>query len=234
MRRGGRRPPRPRGADAPDRAPARAAPAGVLLGAGADRRRRSLGLDLLRHADPPGCRRRSATSTVSSNVGGGSCGPLVINGLLGPFNFAVKICAMAGRLHRQPGLALPPVGASSPRGCTATSGAGRHRLPGHRRPAVLRRRRVWLLLPAQGPRPAARLHPGTGGRATSSDFNELPVVRDADVARLRARLRGAGVPRAAQPGRHRCRPASCSRPVAPGHPRRRSSSPPSPPPPATR
>jgi len=33
---------------------------------------------------------------VSSNVGGGSCGPLVINGLLGPFNLQVKVALVAG------------------------------------------------------------------------------------------------------------------------------------------
>jgi sec-independent protein translocase protein TatC len=33
---------------------------------------------------------------VSNNVGGGSCGPLVINGLLGPFNLQVKVALAAG------------------------------------------------------------------------------------------------------------------------------------------
>jgi sec-independent protein translocase protein TatC len=33
---------------------------------------------------------------VSNNVGGGSCGPLVINGLLGPFNLQVKVALVAG------------------------------------------------------------------------------------------------------------------------------------------
>ena len=33
---------------------------------------------------------------VSDNVGGGTCGPLVINGLLGPFNLQVKVALVAG------------------------------------------------------------------------------------------------------------------------------------------
>jgi sec-independent protein translocase protein TatC len=33
---------------------------------------------------------------VSGNIGGGSCGPLVINGLLGPFNLQVKVALAAG------------------------------------------------------------------------------------------------------------------------------------------
>ena len=33
---------------------------------------------------------------VSTNVGGGTCGPLVINGLLGPFNLQVKVSLVAG------------------------------------------------------------------------------------------------------------------------------------------
>jgi len=39
---------------------------------------------------------------VSDNVGGGSCGPLVINGLLGPFNLQVKVALAAALFIASP------------------------------------------------------------------------------------------------------------------------------------
>ena len=39
---------------------------------------------------------------VSGNIGGGKCGPLVINGLLGPFNLQVKVALAAGVVIASP------------------------------------------------------------------------------------------------------------------------------------
>lgn len=39
---------------------------------------------------------------VSGNIGGGTCGPLVINGLLGPFNLQVKVALATGLVIASP------------------------------------------------------------------------------------------------------------------------------------
>ena len=224
-RAGGRRAAaRPRGADAPDRAPARAAPAGLHLSVlalvpGVDPR-----LDLLRHADPLAGRadlrrRRSRTTSAAAPADRWSS-----TACSGPFNLQVKVALVAGVVHRQPGLALPPVGLRHPRAAPQRAALD-GRLPGHRRPAVLRRRRGLLLDPAAGHQAAARLHPGPGRQHRR--LQRVPVDRDAADARLRPRLRGPGLHRAAQPGRASLPAAEAGQLVAADHRSASSSSPPS-------
>ena len=88
---------------------------------------------------------------------------------------------------RQPGLALPALGASSPRGCTATSGAGRSRSSPSAVAVVPRRarrsatsccRRLTTLLLGFTP----------DERRQHRRLQRLPLVRPAADARLRHRL----------------------------------------------
>jgi sec-independent protein translocase protein TatC len=53
--------------------------------------------DLVRFLSAPIC-----DVDVGGSVGGGSCGPLVINGLLGPFNLQVKVALAAGFVLASP------------------------------------------------------------------------------------------------------------------------------------
>ena len=91
-------------------------------------------------------------------------------------------------------------GRSSPRGCTATSAAGRSASWSPAIPLFFAGAGVcyWIL-----PRATTLLLGFTPDQVGSIvGLQRLPVVRDADVAGLRPGLRGPGVHRAAQPGRH--------------------------------
>ena len=174
------------------------------------------GLDLLRRADrlPVGAdlrrQRRRATS------GAARCGPLVINGLLGPFNLQVKVALVAGVVPGQPGLALPAVGVRhpgpAPQRAPLDVGFLVTGVPLFFAGAAL----CYWLLP-RATKLLLGLHPRPGRQHRR--LQRLPVVRDAADAGLRAGLRGPGVHRAAQPGR---RPAgrAAGRLVAPDRLRR--------------
>ena len=115
---------------------------------------------------------------------------------------------LAGIVARQPGVAVPAVGASSPPACTATSGAGRS-------PSSRSASRCSSAAPCSPtwscPRGSTCCSASPRDRDVANiiGLDEYLIVRPADDPRLRHRVRAAGLPGRAQPRRrgHRARAA---------------------------